>query len=350
MAYSSTIGHPALVRHRRGNVSIPVPPQHLVHRPDTREGYLLGGGHGVEHCFMLSTEMPDAHPLFNDTPASFHDLHFVAYMVRRTVKFVAGRYFRIPEDSLAVSTSTTIDVTDLAAWRRGPGSAHVVVDLRIRPVGTADGGSGALEASCLVSIGGRSCCTAQARFVFLPPGFYRDQRARGRTESLRDAVREPPTVRSAGPLASRQADVTLPDTVRPEAVGRTDPRNVVVGEPHLIGGDSLLLGVRYDPVDPVFFGAGVDHVPGVLVIEASRQAAVLAAGELRGFTGALCTITHWSGGFRGLAETDLPLWVTARPGPTSRDQQGRPSVTVGVDFTQGPRRIGSVTLAVLQDC
>ncbi|WP_462189162.1 MULTISPECIES: AfsA-related hotdog domain-containing protein [unclassified Frankia] len=344
--------HMAVDTRRRspGKVSIPLPPQHLVHQPGTPEGYVLGGGYGVEHSFMLSTELPDAHPLFNDSLTSLHDVHFVTDVVRRTINFVAGRYFGIPEDRPAVSTSATINVTDLAPWRRGSGTTHVVVDMRVRPVDTADGIPGALETSCTASIGGRSCYTVQARLVFLPPDFYRDQRARGRAESLRDRVDDPYTAKFTGPPAPRQDDVVFPDAVLPEAVGRTDARNVVVGEPHLIGSKGLRLEIRPDSDDPVFFDHGVDHVPCVLLIEVSRQAAVLAAGELRGFAGAFCAITHWSGGFRGFAETDLPLRVTATPGPTTRDPQGRPSVTVGVDVAQGPRRISSVTMAVLQGC
>lgn len=355
MAVISTVGHPAPPRQRRGEVDIPVPPQHLVHRPGTPAAYVLDDEFGIEHSFMLSTELPDAHPLFNDSLASFHDVHFVTDAVRRTMNFVARRYFRIPEDRPAVSISATIDVTDLAPWRRGWGATHVVVDVRIRPVDTIDGVPHALEAVCVASIGGRSCCTAQARLGFLPRDFYRDQRARGRAESLRPALDNPPVARFTDPPTLRPdavfpSDTALPAAVAPEAVGRTDARNVVIGEPQLIGGDMLRLEIRPDSDDAVFFGPGVDHVPALLLIEASRQTALLAAGELRGFTGAFCAITHWSGVFHGFTETDLPLRARATCAPTTRDPQGRPSVRVGVDFTQGARRIGSVTVAVLQDC
>ncbi len=340
-----TGGHPAPVHYRRGNVAIPVPPQHLVHRPGTPDGFVLGAGCGIEHSFVLSTELPNAHPLFNDSLTSLHDFHFVTNAIRKIIKFVAHQYFRIPDDRPAASASATINVTDLVPWRRGPEPAHVVVDMRIRPVNVTDGIPGGLESDCVVSIDGQPCCTGEARLIFLLPDFYHDHRARGRAESLRDVAGEATVVRLGERPAQRRAGVVVP-----EAVGRTNACNVVVGRPVLIGNDGLLVDIMPDSGDPVFFGCEVDHVPGVLLIEASRQTAVLAAGELRGFTGAHCAITHWSGEFRGFAETDLPLRATATPGLTTRDPEGRPTVTVGLVFTQGQRSIGRVTVAVLQDC
>ncbi len=340
-----TDGHPAAVHHRHGNITVPVPPQHLVHRPGTPDGFVLGAGCGVEHSFMLSTELPDAHPLFNDSLTSLHDVHFVTDAVCGTIKFVAHRYFRVPDDRLAVSASAEINVTDLTPWRRGPEPAHVVVDMRIRPVDVTDGIPGGLESDCVISIDGRPCCTGEVRLVFPLPDFYRDHRARGRTESLRDVVGEATRVRLGERPVQQRAGVVVP-----EAVGRTKACNVVVGKPVLSGNDDLLVDIMPNAGNPVFFGYTTDHVPTILLVEASRQTALLAAGELRGFTGAHCAITHWSGRFRGFAETDLPLHATATPGLTTRDPQGRPTVTVGLVFTQGQRPIGRVTVAVLQDC
>jgi hypothetical protein len=78
-------------------------------------------------------------------------------------------------------------------------------------------------------------------------------------------------------------DATVPEDgkpapVAPHSVGRYQDSDVVLA-PSAV--DNLWL-VRVDTNHPVMFDHPVDHVPGMLAIEAARQAALLATGSAGG--------------------------------------------------------------------
>jgi hypothetical protein len=84
---------------------------------------------------------------------------------------------------------------------------------------------------------------------FIPPGVY---------PRLRWGSGPP---RTLGPPV-------CPPPLEPELVGAHDPGNVVLGDPQEPGGWPL----RVCPEHPVFFDHPLDHVPGMLILEALRQA------------------------------------------------------------------------------
>jgi hypothetical protein len=168
------------------------------------------------------------------------------------------------------------------------------------------------------------------------PKVYQNHRARGRAASRSEKF---------GVYAESHLDARP----RPESVGRSDPHNVVISSPLAREDELLRVRVIPDAAHPVFTANATDHVPAVVLLEASRQAAFLAAGELHGFSAANCVLTEWNARFRGFAEIDLPLYCTAAAGPLGRDPGGHPAFPVTLTFTQGSREIATVAVAVLQD-
>ncbi|MET9613360.1 AfsA-related hotdog domain-containing protein [Kitasatospora indigofera] len=310
---------------------------HLVHRPNTPEGVVLGTAAPVTQEFAVSAVLPERHPLFNDGADAFHDLHSPAEALRRTALFVAHRYFRVPQERPAVFASTEVELTELEPWRRAAGPAHLTMDITLRPADVVNGVPRGLECESALSFEGVRCGTARARLVFLMPKVYQNHRERGRAASRS----RPVEVEGAEPWPLRP---------EPKAVGRTDPLNLVLGTPAQNPAGELLVQVLADPANAVFAEAAGDHVPAVVLVEASRQTAFLLAGELHGFTVAGCVLSRWSARFQGFAEPDLPLWCRALAGPLGRAADGRPALPVTLVFFQGSRQVGSVETTVLQDC
>ncbi|WP_042437331.1 AfsA-related hotdog domain-containing protein [Streptacidiphilus albus] len=310
---------------------------HLVHRPDTLEGIMSGSTAAVPQEFGLSAELPESHPLYTDGSGRHHDLHVPVEALRRSALFVAHRYFRVPEERPVVFSTIALDTAGIDAWRRSAGPAEARMDLSLEPADVVNGVPRGLECRAGLRLAGLPCGSVSARLVFLMPKVYQNHRARGRAASR------------AGSEPGRPG-LTAGQKVPPLAVGRTDPANVVIGLCEHSEDDTLTVQVAADPDHPVFAGGDADHVPSSVLLEASRQTAVLQAAQLRGFAPADCVLTRWSADFQGFAEPDLPLLCSASGGLAARDPEGRPLLALSLRFTQGSRQIGLVETTVLQDC
>lgn len=320
-------------------------PQHLVHKPDSPEAFLLDAGTPVRQNFTFAAELPEAHPLFSDTTTPFHDLLFPVEALRQAAMFAARQYFRVPTKRITAVSASSTEITDVDPWRRTGESSRIALDLALTPVDVVTGVPRGLECEAVVSIGGRRCGRADGRLVFLSPGVHRGHREAGRRQSEESIAAGWGHLDSAGVPA-------------PEQVGHRDPRNVVIGLPveDEDDGEQLLF-----PVDGAAAAAvlsdGSGEVPPALFLEASRQAALIAAAELNGFVPSHALLTHWQATFRGLAEPGLPLYCTVRGQQsgaatrmTVRDGAGRPTARLRLTFLQGDREVAQVSVTVLQDC
>ncbi|HEU5334134.1 MAG TPA: AfsA-related hotdog domain-containing protein [Actinocrinis sp.] len=309
---------------------------HLLHRPATAEGLMLGTAAPVTQHFTLSARLPEHHPLFNDGPGNFHDLHYPVEAMRQSVLFVAHQYFRVPVQRSVVLASTELGISDLEAWRRMGRAANIAVDMALHPMDVVNGVPRGLNCESELSINGVRAGSAKARTVFLMPNVYHNHRARGRAASR-------------GADIGGYVDALVDSRPGPEAVGRSDPRNVVITSPLPASDEQLRVLVAAQTAHPVFTANTTDHVPAVVLLEASRQAAFLAAGELHGFSAAHCALTRWNARFKGFAEVDLPLYCTVHAEDLGRDADGRRTFPVTLAFTQGTREITTVAVEVTQD-
>jgi 2-oxo-3-(phosphooxy)propyl 3-oxoalkanoate synthase len=299
--------------------------RHLVQRPVTREEFLLGSAVQGVYNFVLFDELPFVDPLFAGDQDRVDGLHFITATMEEVARFVGLRHLRIPRACCPpVVTRASVDITDVDPWRLGGRRGQAVVDLHFRALGAAGAPRG-LECEVGVGIDGVPCATARAQLAF-------PQQA-------------PAPVTGRPRLLAEDLG-----RMRPASVGRTDGRDVVVHGRLVIHENRVLMDVVPHPGNPVFDPDRSDRAGAVLLIEASRQAATLAAGELRGLSTAHCVLTRWSAEFGGEPDNSLPLRCSAVPGPLVRDRRDRPMVPVRIDFTQDERCVGTVNVAVLQDC
>ncbi|WP_238698223.1 AfsA-related hotdog domain-containing protein [Streptomyces sp. E5N91] len=137
-------------------------------------------------------------------------------------------------------------------------------------------------------------------------------------------------------LRGRYADIPglrvlpLAPPASPARVGRLRFEDVVLSATDM----SDRWQLRVDPMHPILFDHPVDHAPGMLILEAARQAALAATDPLRGVVTGMETVFH------RYAELDEPCWIAANrlpggPGGLRRvtvtgEQQGRPVFTCTV--------------------
>ncbi|QCX81948.1 A-factor biosynthesis hotdog domain protein [Streptomyces sp. YIM 121038] len=281
-----------------------------------------------------SAQLPRCHRYFNDTSTPYYDLLLVAEAARQTVEAMTHELLDVPLDARFVLGGLAVEITRLPALRVGPAPTDLAVELHIdRSRRSRSGTLRALEGVAQCHVEGEPAARFSGALRFVPADTYTDLRA--------DPAPEPADTRADSPAAPAPGPADpLPPRGTPALVGRTDPRNVLIGRPDVRGRETLARVVP-DPADPVFFDHPLDHLPGMLLVEAARQCALVTRARDSGVPVTALVATACRAAFREFAEHDAPLWCRARPeGPTgvrvSVEQRGRAIGTVDVEFTTSP--------------
>ncbi|GAA3824761.1 hypothetical protein GCM10022403_067720 [Streptomyces coacervatus] len=302
--------------------------RHVTHRPSTPEELLLGTVIPGDCRFTLSDELPRAELPFEDGGRRPHDLHYVTAAMHSVARLAATRYLRIPARRPLRVARADVLLDDTVAWHRLAQSGHATTDLRLRHTVAADGGTG-LDCEATVFMQGTRYATGSLSLeLAAAPG-----------SAAPVAVPDGP--RSPVPAVARPL---------PEQVGRLDPGNVVLANPRFGPGAQLTADILPEPGNPVFDPAANERACALLLAEATRQAAVLAACELRGFTPAYCVTVQWSGQFPSDLDHGTPLSCRTVPGPVSRDSLGRPAVAFELTLLRGRTPTGTIGTTLVLDC
>ncbi|MGW2057340.1 ScbA/BarX family gamma-butyrolactone biosynthesis protein [Streptomyces sp. NPDC001840] len=258
-------------------------PREFVHRAAVAEVLLTGWRRVDEARFTVTGQWPRLHCFF--TPIDgLHDPLLAAETVRQVGSLLAHAEFGTPlgHQFLMRDLSFTVEPGQLAVGGVPAGLELDVVCPEITR--RRDGELAGLRYEAVVRRDGRTVATGRASFVCAAPAVYR--RLRGERASRSD-VRRPP--------------LTTP--VAPWSVGRTGPYDVVLSP----GGDEPGWLLRVDTGHPVLFDHPVDHIPGMVLLEAARQA---ATSVLRGGGGLV--LTGCTAKFPRFAELDVPCRIQAR--------------------------------------
>ncbi|MDW8809008.1 ScbA/BarX family gamma-butyrolactone biosynthesis protein [Streptomyces scabiei] len=125
-----------------------------------------------------------------------------------------------------------------------------------------------------------------------------------------------------------------PPAIDPAAVGHSSARDVVLAD--LAPGARNRWELRVDTAHPTYFDHPVDHVPGMVLLEAARQAAHASTG----MPDAL--VLGMASEFTRYAEFDAPCWIEAHPEP----QGTAGDVLVRVSGTQRGETVFTAELIV----
>ncbi|WP_078998646.1 ScbA/BarX family gamma-butyrolactone biosynthesis protein [Streptomyces sp. WM4235] len=287
-------------------------PREYVHRSSVAEVFLTGYERIGDDTFLLTGQWPRAHTFFISADGTGHDLVQVGETVRQAGLLLCHAEYGVPlgHNVLLWSLGFKADLEQLLI---GVGPTDLELIATCRDFGwKGNRFSGFLEVS--VRREGRIAATGSGFFSFVPPAVYR--RLRGEYGRLSTAA--------PAQLPPRPAPIL------PAEAGRLLPFDVVLA-PGDRPGRWLL---SPDLTHPILFEHANDHHPGMVLVEAARQAAcgTLHARSFRP--------TAVESSFHNYAELDAPCWIDTEV-PHSMNPGIR---TVHVTGHQGDARIFEATV------
>lgn len=257
-------------------------PRQLVHRAAVAETFLTGWERLADDEFRVSAQWPRAHGLHVSPDRSAYDPLLVVETVRQSGTLISHTEYQVPLDTHFVLQRFEVDTFPrYLAVEPVPAELDVevsFVDVQYRrdlPVGA--------RYTAQVLRGAECVARARVAFTCVSEPVYRRLRG-GRTADTVTAVPLPPGLPAA-------------------AVDRALPADVVLAPPERPGRWQL----RVDTAHPVFFDHPLDHIPGMLLLEAARQA--VPAHTAGGRSPESFHIT-----FHQYAELEETVWIEATDG------------------------------------
>jgi hypothetical protein len=295
----------------------------LVHRTSVAEVFVTGVRASDDDAHIADVQLPRAHAYFSDHVGPWdeeYDLIMAQEAFRQGGMAVLHRFHGLPTSTAFLLRGFDVERAGSASWRIDPTPAHLVCRVRIvRPFYTKDRLSGGLVALELERDG---VLMARASYSFsctTPAGW----------SVLRSTVRQQLDLDDTPHAAPGPARATT------ATVGRNHPANVVIGEPRVVG-DGASADLVVDQRHATFFDHPLDHVPGALLIEATRQLSV-ALLQSRA-TDAAPVLRRIACRFTNFVEFDLPSTVTAAA------RWEHDEAVLECEVTQAGRVAASVTL------
>ncbi|WP_051926954.1 ScbA/BarX family gamma-butyrolactone biosynthesis protein [Streptomyces durhamensis] len=271
----------------------------LVHRAAVCEVFLTDAERRGEDELLLAAQLPRRHAFYHDTlgPLTHHDPLLLFEACRQGIFVVAHRYLDVPLGHKFLLRAVEFEVPDPAALVCDGRPAEAVIAVRIEDRFRTRAAPTGLRLRFTCTIGTQDALLARIDYSWMPPEDWTRLRARQR-----------------GALGLPDTPVALPGPhVDPALVGRGDPANTVISPPRTAADGTHTARLIADTTHPTLYDHWVDHVPGMLELEAFRQLALTAAVT----AGAVPTPTALPVGltarFRCFAEMDLPLRCRTAP-------------------------------------
>jgi hypothetical protein len=291
-------------------------PRGLVHRAAVAETFLTDAAEVGEDRYVVAAHLPRSHTLYNDGPRGVHDLLLLAEVVRQAGTLLSHRFYGVPEGSVFPLRRAQIEITDLDALEMSHAAADMVVDIRFsdqeRQGGTLCGM--ALHAELIV--GGLRIGSASGAIHFVSPSSY---------SALRGTRSRP---KDSAPLVAVQR-------AEPARVGRRDARNVVVGGlRRALQEEPYSCAIVPDTSHPAYFDHPQDHLPGMVLLEAYRQVALLAVADACAWAPESLLVVACDAAFSRYAELDIESRCSASVGQPVLPRRGAAFVPVSLEISQ----------------
>ncbi|MET7768959.1 ScbA/BarX family gamma-butyrolactone biosynthesis protein [Nocardia sp. NPDC005366] len=279
-------------------------PRSLAHRSAVAEVFVTDTAPAGGDEFLAAVQLPRAHALWFDRLVTYHDPLAVLEAVRQSLLVIGQRYLGVPADAPASLQRMGLSVDDLSLFHddeRTP--LEAIVRIRSDQTSADSGYFRDVSFEAAVTIDGARAMTVRGGGIAFPRDAYEELRA------LQQNRRGPSATTDTPPLD-------------PNLFGRRDPRNIVLGRPD----ERLILVV--DQRHPSFFDHPYDHVPGPLLIEAFRQAALVAATEANLLDAPVAAVTELRAEFTEFIELDADIECVTEISPGSAP--GFPQVRIGL--------------------
>jgi 2-oxo-3-(phosphooxy)propyl 3-oxoalkanoate synthase len=245
----------------------------------------------TEDTFTIAARLPRAHARFNDTCSAHADIVLMAEVVNQAGVIVAANALEVPLESRFLLRRFAVSLDPIEHNLLGAATTSLTLttdrentSFKARPNGETAGGSMTSRNMLADRPSGSSTVTGIWVSESIFQGFRR-KRGQALAESGTAALeREPNT--------GRRSEANC-------VITRLDP----TGAPR-----AYRCQVIVDQDDPTFYDRPLDHVPGLLLFEAARQAATAAWCRERRAAADGVVVCGVEFSFSAFAELDAPLW------------------------------------------
>ncbi|MER6995314.1 ScbA/BarX family gamma-butyrolactone biosynthesis protein [Streptomyces sp. NPDC000410] len=241
-------------------------PRSLVHRACVSEVFLTDGCRVDGERVYVAAQWPRSHALFQPDADGGSDPVLLVETVRQAAIYVAHRFHAVPLEHRFIFCDLDFGIEDLAALRVTDTPLSVVLDASFRPEANRSSKRLGARFDAVLHIGGRRCARASVRLLAVGEQLYSVLRHRGQAPEAPAPAPQGEPHPAAAPLLSAAR------------VGQVRAENVLIGAGPAVGTYRLHL----DPHHPGYFEHACDHVPGMALVEAFRQASYNVLLEERG--------------------------------------------------------------------
>ncbi|WP_055712280.1 ScbA/BarX family gamma-butyrolactone biosynthesis protein [Streptomyces torulosus] len=273
-------------------------PISYTHKTNPAEVLLTSWHRTGDDTFAVTARWPREHAFYL---ARFgrHDPLFLTETVRQTLPLLSHAAYDVPLGHQLLWKDLGWDVDPDGLRVEGGADAEIDLHITSSDVKYRKERATAVTLSVEAERAGRRLATARTSFTIHDRAVY--ERLRGRNADIESA---------------NARVLPLPPPSPTQHAGRDRYQDVVLSCTDV----PLRWQLRTDTSHPVLFDHPVDHAPGMLLLEAARQATQSATHPRRTLVvGLSCDFTRY-------AEFDAPCWVTAKPLP--RDLDARPRMLV----------------------
>lgn len=254
-------------------------PKEFVHRAGVAEVMLTDWVRKDDLHFSVAAQWPRGHAFFT-AMAGCHDPLIAAETIRQVGSLLAHAEFDVPLDFQFVMWDLKLEINP-ANLAVGGAPASLDMDVTCRDVKRRNNALAGLHYDVVMYRDGQVAATGSAGFTCMPPKVYR--RLRG------------------GRLADTVCALPLTAPTAPQLVGRVSPMDVVLSATPREDRWQLRVDTRH----PILFEHPVDHVPGMTLVEAARQAAIATVGRA-------ALPLSFASEFTRYIELDEPCFIEAR--------------------------------------
>ncbi len=293
----------------------------LVHKAGPEAVWVSDTFKLSEDIYVCHGQVPRSHLFINDLLPPLHtydDLSFLSELGRQAGISTMHEYEGVPVDWATVFLKMSMTLTDPKPHELAARPVPTTVTVRYTNRELDDDGVlTTVGADLIFEVDGAVRATSSILASAHPKAPYKAWRAE---------------MRSAKPLAEHPVEDVEP--VDPALVGRRLSDNVLVGAATAVEGSTFTFPVRVDQLHPHFFEHPMDHVPGVVHLEAARQAGLLAAGQAADLDPAGAVVLRCSTRFAEFAELELPLYCTVTVGEPRPADGGLLDVPLNLTLSQ----------------
>ncbi|HEV2638080.1 MAG TPA: ScbA/BarX family gamma-butyrolactone biosynthesis protein [Actinocrinis sp.] len=242
----------------------------LVHRTALAEVLLTDVRPDREHTFTAAAQWARSHPTFDRAGDGRHNPLLVAETMRQLGICIPAQFYPVPPGARFLIEELAFSLDAAAEPRAGYGGSELTCGVLVDVLQAGSAGMvQRLRLTVRYHAEGREFAQADGIARFLPPAAYaavRSRRCGISAMPLQSLSPESQTSKTPTPAVH----LTRPATADPTLLGLARHQDLLIG----LDSDDRIRLVPADPFHPFFYDHFSDHVPGMVLIEAVRQAAL----------------------------------------------------------------------------